>query len=436
MKNGDDRKIKENRGTSRLFAVLVTVILAITVGVLVFGFRNLNFGTEVEEQNNTVISCAWWGNDGRHQYMMDGLDLFQEKNPGIIVTRQYGVWNGYTNRMDIMMRSHEEADVMLINYAWIDKYSKDGTGFYDLKTLKDVIDLDNFADEDLAFGTAGGHLNALPTAYNAPLMLYNKDLYEQYGLELPKTFDDLFAAAKVMSRDGIYPVSMVEKQCWLLLASWYEQTTGKALFSPDGKFQASEQDVENLLLFYRSLIDNKVMPILDNASNAFQSGTAAGVLCWISDSDRYAEELEAKGKDIEAAGIPQMEGAKEPGLYRKPATMYAISQITAHPEEAGKLLDFLLNDPDMALLTGTEKGIPVSKTALKTLEDNGAIDDLQLQANREMQDHADQYKTMVQAMEDQDIIDCFKENADRYLYDRADVSSVANDVLKGIQGLE
>ena len=42
---------------------------------------------------------------------------------------------------------------MLINYGWLDTYSSDGSGFYDLNTLSDYIDFENYTEEELAFGT-------------------------------------------------------------------------------------------------------------------------------------------------------------------------------------------------------------------------------------------------------------------------------------------
>ena len=125
------------------------------------------------------------GNDARHAYTMDGVDEFQKQNPDIDVEYHYGDWNGYEKRMQVWMKSHTETDVMQINYAWLDTYSRDGSGYYDLYQLKDYIDLDNFTKEDLAFGEKNGKLNAIPIAFNTSTVYYNKKIYDAYGLSLP-----------------------------------------------------------------------------------------------------------------------------------------------------------------------------------------------------------------------------------------------------------
>jgi oligogalacturonide transport system substrate-binding protein len=50
------------------------------------------------------------------------------------------------------MNSGTNADVMQINFNWLEEYSADGTGYYDLNKLKDLIDLSGYTSEDLKVG--------------------------------------------------------------------------------------------------------------------------------------------------------------------------------------------------------------------------------------------------------------------------------------------
>ena len=71
-------------------------------------------------ESTTEISYSWWGNDDRHRYTLQALDIFTEQNQGQIeVQANYGSWGGYENKMHIYMRSHNAPDVMQINYAWL-----------------------------------------------------------------------------------------------------------------------------------------------------------------------------------------------------------------------------------------------------------------------------------------------------------------------------
>ena len=83
-------------------------------------------------ESTTEISYSWWGNDDRHRYTLQALDIFTEQNQGQIeVQANYGSWGGYENKMHIYMRSHNAPDVMQINYAWLSEYADEENIPYD-----------------------------------------------------------------------------------------------------------------------------------------------------------------------------------------------------------------------------------------------------------------------------------------------------------------
>lgn len=389
----------------------------------------------VTQQNSTSISFSWWGNDPRHMYTMDGLQIFSEMHPDIKVSYKYGVWNGYETRNRVYMNSHTEPDVMQINYGWINTYSPDGEGYYDIYELADYIDLSNFDESDMQFGEVNGKLNALPIAYNTPSIFYNKTIYDQYGLDLPTDWDDLFAAAEVMREDGVYPIGMVKKHAFLFLVSYYEQTTGKNFFDKNGKLMLTKKDIEYVLDFYRSLINEKVMiPIEQFDRSQLASGEVAGAMFWISDINNYCGSIEKDGREAVLGEYIGVKSAKKlSGWYMKPATMYAISKNSVNPKEAAQLLDFLLNNPDMAMLQQTEKGIPVSKSALNTLVENDVLNGYSYDANQKMLDERDDMNIMIAAMEDESIIDIFKADMDAYVYDKENVEESAENIYNGVK---
>lgn len=194
-----------------LTAVTALVMAVLIITLTVIGLSDGGREKIEQKQSQTMISMSWWGNDDRHVYTLKGLDIFQKANPDIEVSHHYGVWNGYETRAKVSMKAHTESDVMQINFAWLNTYSKDGTGFYDLNELADVIDLSGYTAADLSYGTVNGKLNALPIAYNSVAFFYNKDILDKYGLDVPVTWDDFFDDAKVLSRDNIYPISMAKK---------------------------------------------------------------------------------------------------------------------------------------------------------------------------------------------------------------------------------
>ena len=235
--------------------------------------------TDMAVGDTITIEYSWWGDDSRNQYTLDAVDIFEKENPEINVKCKYGVWNGYEKRQHIYMKSQETPDVMLINYGWLDTYSSDGSGFYDLNTLSDYIDFENYTEEELAFGTKNGRLNAVPIAFNTETFYYNETLWNSYGLSIPRTWDDLFDAARIMSKDGVYPLGMTKKSLFFMLLSHYIQTTGNDPVKSDGTLNLNKEQIGDMLDFYKELLDKKVLMSVDSFNrNAFASGeVGAGV---------------------------------------------------------------------------------------------------------------------------------------------------------------
>ena len=412
------------------FLKTITSLLLVTVAVssCSSGLSSVRISSQ---ERSSVISMSWWGNDPRHEYTLEGLSLFQKKNPDIIVDHSYGIWNGYERRYLMQMASHNNCDVMQINYSWLSEYSADGTGYYDLNLLSNTINLSSFSQEDLATGTRNGHLNALPIAYNTVCLFYTADKFAEYGLAIPQTWDDLFTAADKMSSDDFYVLGMVNKHLFLLLNAWFEQTTGRTLFNENGKYIGTTEDVTLILDFYKQLTDRRVIKPLYNFSvSDLEDGLVAGTACWASDSIRYCQPAIDEGMDIAIGSYVRIAADDQSEWYIKPATMYAISADCRDPEACGRLVDFLLNDPDYALLQGTEKGVPVSASARQALFESGQLTGIEYQAGEFITDNIAHMNLINPMLENADFQDIFKSISDRYIYDEATLEEAATDLQR------
>ncbi len=424
---------QNNRSHILRFTLLILLASGIIFTTIFFILRTNRKKAEMNP-NTARLQMSWWGNDGRHMYTMEGVDLFQQKHPEIRVDYRYGEWNGYEKRTKVWMESHNEADVMQINYAWLDVYSSDGTGFYDLNTLSDVLDLSNFTEEELSYGMKAGKLNALPIAMNTHTFYYNQDILDQYGLTVPKKWDDLFSMAKVLAPKGKYVLGFAKKHLFLLMIAYYEQSFGTPFFNQDGTLAADAKGIEYVLKFYRRLLDEHVICPIDSFDRAkYMAGEIVGTMCWISDTKIYCDGLAETGVKVSRAEYPKLDGASLSGWYIKPATMWAISKDTEHPREAAILLNYLLNDPDMAKLQKTEKGVPVSNAAVAALNEEGLSESNEYKAIQEMNAHQDELSLIIPNMENESIIDAFKSGADEYLYDKKNAPECAESIYTNIR---
>lgn len=380
-----------------------------------------------QQSRQTQINLSWWGTDARNKYTIKAVELFEEKYPNIKVNCSYSEWSGYEERSKIQMRSNTEADVMQINFSWLSQYSEDGEGYYDIYKLNN-FDLSQFSEDVLEYGIKNDHLNAVPIAMNAETVYINQDIYDRYGLDTPKTWNDLFNAAEVMKKDGIYPMSGASKSIWLYLIANTEQNCGKKIIE-NNKLNFTAKDFQYMIEFYKELVDKSVIPQLEYYdSNEIAKETYAGSIAWVSDATNYFGKMISDGKNVITADYTTIDGENVgEGWYAKPATMYAISKNTKHPKEAGLLLDFLMNSQEMAELQGVEKGIPLSSKAQKTLEKNYQLYGIQYEASQKMNDCT--LAELHPILENNSLIDDFFAACNDVLYEKTTAEDSADAFL-------
>ncbi|MBR1893012.1 MAG: carbohydrate ABC transporter substrate-binding protein [Lachnospiraceae bacterium] len=418
----------------RQAAAIRNIIVALAIVSLSAGCARVNKYNEIYKSDRKKISLSWWGTDERHKYMLDGIRDFEKKNPGIDVECEYGIWEGFERRNRMAMASHTASDIMLINFNWLDIYSSDGNGYYDLYDLSDEIDLTQYSETDLKTGEKNGKLNAIPIAYNSTIFFFNEDIYDSYGLELPKTWDDLLTSAEVMKKDGIYPIGMVKKHFFISMVAHFEQQSGRKFFTDSGKLNIDAADMQDILIFYKRMVDAKaIVPVSEFDTNDFIKGKSAGIVAWINDGTKYGKALEEAGDTIICSEFISMDGAKLCGWYKKPATLYAMSNNTSNPREAGMLLNYLLNDSEMAKKQGIEKGFPISRAASEAIEDHTDLPAYARIANDLIRDEDHKLGIMTPEMENADVIDSFKNGSDKYIYGQASLEDCASEIVENMQ---
>ncbi|WP_036964288.1 ABC transporter substrate-binding protein [Promicromonospora kroppenstedtii] len=89
--------------------------------------------------------------------------------------------------------------------------SFDRDGYLDRDAAAEVVDAlgaDTFTPEALELTSDGDELLAVPSDAWPMMVYYRTDLFEAAGLEPPATYDDLRAAAKELSADGRYGITL------------------------------------------------------------------------------------------------------------------------------------------------------------------------------------------------------------------------------------
>uniref|UniRef100_UPI00405359D5 ABC transporter substrate-binding protein n=1 Tax=Microbacterium sp. LWH13-1.2 TaxID=3135260 RepID=UPI00405359D5 len=100
-------------------------------------------------------------------------------------------------------------------------------------TLTDLSDTDAAASvrDDLQplmdqYGSCEGRTSALPYSVMAASVIYNKEIFDAQGLEVPQTWDELIAVCDQLKDAGIDPFYATFKDDWTVGQGWYDYSIG------------------------------------------------------------------------------------------------------------------------------------------------------------------------------------------------------------------
>jgi oligogalacturonide transport system substrate-binding protein len=229
-----------------------------------------------------------------------------------------------------------------------------------------------------------GKLNALPVTMTARVFYFNETTFAKAGLEVPSSWDELFAAGKVFREklgEDYYPLALNFLDLLALCRSWVVQQTGEPLVNETARrLNASQVDTAEMAALYARLVKEHVIaPAPERASygnvaeqelRPWITGKYAGLYYWTSAVGKLVETLEP-GQKVVLAPYLMRPGARDAGLFYRPGMMIAMNAHTKHPREAALLVNFIFNDPFAVEAFGLQRGLPVSRVAVETLERKG-----------------------------------------------------------------
>lgn len=228
------------------------------------------------------------------------------------------VWHSFTQgpRLEFMqatadsfMKEHPKVKIKIETFAWPEFYTKWTTGLQsgqvpDVSTalpnhvvelidvdalvpLNDVIDevgRDRFYEAPLKEGTVNNENYSIPLYSHAQVMWYRKDLLAQAGLEVPKTWDELYETAKKLNNaPDVYGLSVPMGSGDMMATrflNFYVRSAGETLLTEDGAANLTSKEAIDGIKYWVKMykatspegsINYKV---LDQATLYYQGKTA------------------------------------------------------------------------------------------------------------------------------------------------------------------
>lgn len=355
-----------------------------------------------ESSDGTVeLKFSWWGGDARHEATEKAIEAFMAKYPNIKVTPEYGAWTGWEEKQSLNILGGNAADVMQINWNWIESYSNNGTNFANLEDYSDVLDLTQFPEDSLEQCKADGKLMAVPVALTGRVFYWNKTTFDEIGVPIPTDEESLLAAGAAFKAYGedYYPLALGEYDKMIFLVYYLESVYGKP-WVENNEIQYTAEEIATGMDFINKLEDEHVIPTSatlngDMADSLDKNakwidGKYAGIFEWDSSASKFQKAVEEStnkpGQEFVIGDF--LKFGDYDGGFTKVSMGLAVSATSAHPKEAAMLINFLLNEAEGVEILSTERGIPCSAAALEIINEKDLGDPLVKEANAKVMEHS------------------------------------------------
>ena len=297
----------------------------------------------------TLTYAHFSGSGVQEEVLNKMIDVFESKNPDIKIDLQITGFEDYFTKLATVIGGGNAPDVFEMNMENFLAYMLRGA----CADLTGLVDTANYSEGTLAAVSSDGKLYAVPMSFSTCLLFYNKDLFDQAGVEYPNdswTWADIQAAAekiKALGEDiwGVYqPITYNE---------FYKSVKGNggSLLTPDySAFTLnSAENVEVLdAMIKRVRGDERVMPTTEDMAgrgdwDLFQEGKLGMCITGIWAFPTFTEKCSF-----------DWDVAVEPGYETKSTFFFAnvncVSPSSDKKEAAAKFIDAMGSDPDIVQL--------------------------------------------------------------------------------------
>ncbi len=305
---------------------------------------------EVQVEKQIVIYNSYMSDPEPREADAELVQMFEENNPNIDVVHSTVAHEDFKQAIRAYLTASTPPDVM----TWF--AGNRARFFIDRGLIMDISDVweeegwnESYPKGFRALSTVDGKQYFVPASWYWWAVYYRKDIFEEYDLEPPETWDEFLEICETLKSNGVTPLTIGTKYRWTA-AAWFDYLNMRVngpQFHIDlmlGKEAYDDPRVKTVFTdYWQPLIENDYFiedPAAYSWSEALQflsNGDAAMYLMGDFLRDSYPEEEEEKLDffrfPIIDPEVPIGEDAPTDGFF-----MAANAQ---HPETGKQLLAFM-----------------------------------------------------------------------------------------------
>lgn len=323
-----------------------------------------------DEGEVTLTFLNKYPEDPYAQYFVDAVADFEEKYPDIKIKMENVSDEAIKDKLSVMASGEQMSDIF---FSWtgerVKRFARNDLVLDLTSYLEDDSEwADSFLPAFLNNATYDGKTYAIPFRSSIMYFVYNKEVFDKYKLEVPKTWDEFLAICDKLKGTDVTPIAFGNSQTWY--SSWWigllnAMMVPADVVDKDYTPETGEFTDETYTEAVRTFLEMNEKGYFGDNVNAkdyyeVREGFCAGKYAMMLDATAQFTQYD-DGMGEENWGyfkVPLMEGAAgDPETIGGGGEVWMISKTCRHPEEAITFLKFMTSLEQGQKQT-SESGLP------------------------------------------------------------------------------
>lgn len=327
----------------------------------------------------------------RHEAIKNAIARFQDKYPNIKVEDVPHENDPYKTKLATAMASGEEPDIFITwGGGWLKSFIDEGKVLDIDAKVKEIAD--QYYEGALSLFEVDGKVYGLPYAVGPSPVYYNKQIYKELGLEVPKTLEEFEKNCEVLKEKGYIPISLANSSQWpgALIFIWLSLRQGGAdtFLNAYNRTNNGTFEDESFIKAGQIIQDWVKKGYFNEGFNAMNYDTGAARMLLYSGQAVHmvqtngflsvckSEDEEFYNEKLGIFNFPAIDGGKgTTAEILGGGNGYSIAASTKHPDEAFELIKALTDKEygqdsmDIAAVISGAKGVTTDDPMLKEMQD-------------------------------------------------------------------
>lgn len=359
----------------QLFAILMMVLSACTPAAgpaAVASPTPGSSGAANAPSSGQEVTITVWDYYGEATPIKPLIDPFEKANPTIKINYQALDWDTTLEKMNVVLTGGEAPDVTTVDMTWLPRFAA-LNAFTDLKPFmngqlngKPLSEV--YTPGGLDAITFNDKIVAALYDFDTYALYYRADLFEQKGLQVPKTWDELKDVAKKLAEGDKYKYEFDADT--FHGSQWIYENGGNLLSNDNKSVVFNSPEAVEAITFYDSLLKDGVAINWTTDQGERIQGVKDDRIAMFSDGPYYMGILKS--------GAPEMAGKwkvalhpykKNPGSYLG-GTGLVIPNNAKNKDAAWKFIQFAMLPENQIGVYKHAGAAPATTDALSSPEVN------------------------------------------------------------------